>query len=141
MSANSNPPPLEKTHSAANAIASTLVQVAGLAAGLAVIGLYIGWRELTSYYATLGAPWVVEMLPPSRLIQKGAGLLSVIAIAALFSVYALTQATASAVGLRRLSIAVAILGCSLLGVATFFRNDLEGPGLRTRYIERFTLDG
>lgn len=118
MTSTSKPPLLADTLSASAALGVRLAQVTGFAAGLVTIGLLVGWRELSSYYATLGAPWVIETLPPSRFVHAAAGLLGAITVAALVSIYLLSQRQANARGLRRWSIAAGLVACVLLAAST-----------------------
>jgi len=48
--------------------------VAGMI-GLSALGYFIGWREASAYYSKLGAPWILNMLPPTYFLQNSAQIL------------------------------------------------------------------
>ena len=97
-------PGVGKTLSAASSVVRLLPQIGGAVAGLSALGLYAGWREESSYYFELGAPWVAQMMPPSRLLQSSAGLIGTIGLFSFLSIYWLTVLTATAKSLRWWSI-------------------------------------
>ena len=52
----------DKTLEATSSVLGLLPKIAGFVGGLTAIGLLMGWREMSSYYSTLGAPWAISMM-------------------------------------------------------------------------------
>ena len=59
-------------------------QVVAALVSLSALGYYIGWREASAYYAALGAPWAVSMLPSVALLQLSADIALFIGLSAFF---------------------------------------------------------
>lgn len=59
----------EETFSALEAIGRVLANVVGVGAGLSATVLIAGSAFLTIYYAKLGAPWILQLVPVSRVLQ------------------------------------------------------------------------
>lgn len=56
-------------------IVRLLPQVVAALVSLSALGYFIGWGEASVYYATLGAPWAISMLPPFALLQLSASII------------------------------------------------------------------
>lgn len=90
----------------ADSITGLLPKLGGLVAGLSALALFFGWKEASTYYSELGAPWVTGMLSTSKLIQFSAEQISAIGIFALFSIYLITQQAATEKSLRKWSLII-----------------------------------
>lgn len=107
--------PKSKTLLAANEVLGLLAKLAGLAAGLTVLGLITGWQRSQAYYSTLGAPWGAWFHSPADLIKLGGYFMVPYAAAAIWSVFAVGDETVSMKALRRVTIG--LLACSLIALA------------------------
>lgn len=103
-----------KTISATTLVVGLLPQIAGAVAGISALGLLAGWREVSAYYSELGAPWVLGMLNPSRLVAYGAGLMGTIGLFTLLSVYWLSAESITEKGLRSAAIVALVLATPFL---------------------------
>ena len=52
-----------------------LPQVAGSIVGLSAMAYFIGWRMLSAYYESLGAPWVKSLIPSTQIIQASVNII------------------------------------------------------------------
>jgi len=106
----------DKILEATSSVLGLLPKIAGFVGGLTAIGLLLGWREMSSYYSTLGAPWVISMMSPTRFIAQSAGLLCAFGLSIFMSIVFLAQRQITYKGLIYGS--VVFLGLS--GVLFFF---------------------
>jgi hypothetical protein len=107
----------DKSSQAASSIAGILPQVAGAAAGLAVLGIFAGWREASAYYSELGAPWFLGNITPAMLLELSAGEIMTLALFAFISISQHMQGNASAKGLRFGSILALVVSFIFLVVS------------------------
>lgn len=82
----------EKTLSALEAIGGVLANVVGVGAGLSATVLIAGSAFLAVYYAKLGAPWILQLVPVSRVLQAAVDSASWTMIAAFLGTSALLAA-------------------------------------------------
>ena len=106
---DTNPSHVTKTISATSHVVGLLPQLAGIVAGVSALSLFAGWREISAYYSALGAPWVSEMLNPSRFVERSGSLMGTIGLFTLLSVYWLSAESITEKGLRRASIVALLL--------------------------------
>jgi hypothetical protein len=99
--------------------ARILGNVGAAVVGLSALAYFIGWHEAFSYYYELGAPWVVNSLSATRLLLESAGLMTVLALFALMSVVSLSERMWQLKHVFRVSTGMAIVGGSLILIATF----------------------
>lgn len=90
----------------ADSITGLLPKLGGLVAGLSALALFFGWKEASTYYSELGAPWVTGMLSTAKLVQFSAVQISAIGIFALISIYLITQQAATEKSLRKWSLII-----------------------------------
>lgn len=50
-----------------------LPKIAGIAISLTFITYFLGWREESSYYQALGAPWVLSLIPRFTFMNVSSG--------------------------------------------------------------------
>jgi hypothetical protein len=89
----------EKTLASASHIAKSLPQIAAAVVTLSGLAYFIGWREASAYYLTLGAPWAASGLTASMLLQSSSGLVVLIGISAFLAICLLAEGHATARGL------------------------------------------
>ena len=96
--------PISKsTIRATSSVLNLLPQIAGLVVGFSCLAYVAGWREASSYYQELGAPWALLILSPSQIMQTSIWLISMISLISFLSVLSLVQGNAGQEGLRRWS--------------------------------------
>jgi hypothetical protein len=78
---------------AAGAVGALLPQFASAAIGITFIAYFVGWRAANAYFTTLGAPWVVLLLPPSYFLYSSSELVIGIFLFALIAVHAIATGT------------------------------------------------
>ena len=113
------PETIHETVKTTDSITGLLPKLGGLAAGLSALAMFFGWKEASTYYSELGAPWVTGMLSTSKLIQFSASQISAIGGFALLSIYFITQNAVTERSLRRwgliaLAPGILLLICGLL---------------------------
>jgi hypothetical protein len=69
-----------KLFDAIRELGGLLPKSAGLFVALSGIAYFSGWREATSYYQKLGAPWIVSSIPRFSFIELSAGMMAAIVI-------------------------------------------------------------
>lgn len=94
----------------ANSALGLLTKLAGLAAGLTILGVVTGWQQATSYFSTLGAPWAAWLLSPADLIKLGAYFIVPFALGAIWSVLGLMDMTVSIKALRNIALGLFLIG-------------------------------
>ncbi len=93
-----------------------LSKVGAVAAALTAIAYLAGWLTLRSYYSALGAAWYVSNISPTKVMQEGAGTLTVLA-AAIYLGLQFLMSGRSAIGVDRFAkwCAIAALVLSIGG--------------------------
>lgn len=94
------------------AIAQPLLGTAAAVVGLGALAYLIGWRETQSYYGTIGAPWVSDLLGPSRMMQASEWLVWVTLTFAFSSIYSIADSGVTHHALRRWAIVLLGTGVS-----------------------------
>ena len=97
-------PTSKATIGAATSVLNLLPHIAGFAVGFSGLAYISGWREVSSYYQELGAPWVLPLLTASQVMQTSIWLISLISIVSFISVLSLVEGSVSQKWLRRWSI-------------------------------------
>jgi len=97
---------INDTVKTAGSITGLLPKLGGLVAGLSALALFFGWKEASTYYFELGAPWVAGMLSTSKLIQFSSRQISAIGFFALLSIYLITQQAVTEKSLRRWTLVI-----------------------------------
>lgn len=109
----------DKTLEATSSVLGLLPKIAGFVGGLTAIGLLMGWREMSSYYSALGAPWVISMMSPSRFIAQSAGLLCAFGFSIFMSIVFLAQRQITYKGLIYGSVVFLGLSATLFFLGTY----------------------
>lgn len=110
------PDTISDTVKTADSITGLLPKLGGLVAGLSALALFFGWKEASTYYSELGAPWVTGMLSTSKLIQFSASQISAVGIFALISIYLLTQQAVTEKSLRQWTLIILFPALLLLTI-------------------------
>lgn len=95
---------------------SQIPQLAGMVAGLTAFAYLIGWREVSAYYAHLGAPWAAGLLPSSVVMQTSVDSITVLAMTCFFSFHLYSSGSIGSKGLLRalmVSTAIAIVAVAI----------------------------
>lgn len=116
MNKNEMPMAIIDTVKTADSITGLLPKLGGLVAGLSALALFFGWKEASTYYSELGAPWVTGMLSTSKLIQFSSSQISAVGIFALISIYLLTQQAVTEKSLRRWTLIILLPALLLLTI-------------------------
>jgi hypothetical protein len=74
-----------KSVKSSTAMVRLFPQVVAALVSLSALGYFIGWREASAYYAALGPPWAVSMLPPFALLQLSAPIILAILMGGFFA--------------------------------------------------------
>ena len=119
----------DKTLASATKIAKTVSQIAGALVSLSALGFFIGWRETSSYFNALGAPWAASDLPASMLLQSSSSLVVTLAVSTYIAVSYLANGHASSRGLGW-----ATVTCLALAFALYLLTLFESLGLVARTI-------
>jgi hypothetical protein len=88
-------------------------QIVAALLSLSALGYFIGWREASTYYIELGAPWAASMLPSSVLLQLSPEIAALIGGAAFLGFYALATGQTSAQGLNRFTRIILMIALGL----------------------------
>ena len=113
---------------AVKSLASIIPNAATFLVGISAVAYFCGWREASSYYTALGAPWMVANLPSFAFLSLSGPMMVVIAFAAFLSMEQVAFLGGTGKGIGR--VASVLL---LLGIFT--------PHFATIFVDRFTEQG
>ncbi|MCG2576352.1 hypothetical protein LZ012_05020 [Dechloromonas sp. XY25] len=88
---------------AAGAVGALLPCAASVAVGISFLAYFAGWRDANAYFTALGAPWVVSLLPASRLLYLSGEFVAGILVCAFLAMNSVVSGEIGLKGLRRWS--------------------------------------
>ena len=112
----------ESTLKATSSVFDLFPKIAGSVVGFSALAYIAGWKQTTSYYSELGAPWVAAMLSPSQVMQTSVWLIYTLVIVTFVSVMQLTEGVATDRGLKRWSVILFLIAASLQFFPEIFDN-------------------
>src|SRR2546426_8020530 len=74
----------EPDRSITGSVVDALSKVGTIAAALTAIAYLAVWLTLRSYYGAMGAVWYASNISPTKIMQEGAGTLTVLLVATYF---------------------------------------------------------
>jgi hypothetical protein len=78
--------------------------------GLSVLAYLIGWQQTSSYYSTLGAPWIIDMLGSAKLMRASIQTIGIVMVCAYVSICSISMSEATYHGMRWWAIGTMVIG-------------------------------